>query len=217
MLEGALNPSSLVIVAVLVGLLPTVVAVVTPFLKVSIVLYILRNAFTTQQVPPTSVVNAIALIVSLFIMAPTISAMMEIVQETGFQGGGLIEILQSTQNISQPILDFMVDNTGLTEINFFLDIRELVWPADAQIRFNEDSIFIIIPSFVLSELKSAFLIGFLLYLPFIIIDVVVSSVLITIGMQTVNPNVITIPLKFLLFISIDGWTRLIAGIIGGYS
>lgn len=214
-LEGFSTPN-LLIVAVLVSIVPIAVAIVTPFLKISIILYILRNAFSTQQVPPTAVVNAVALIVSMFIMAPTIAEITATLQTEGFDGDGILAILDSTNRLAGPIVTFMTENTDITEHNFFMDLRATTWPQDTQDRFDQDSLFVVVPAFVLSELKSAFLTGFLLYLPFIVIDVVVSSILITVGMQTVNPNVITIPLKFLLFISVDGWTRLVGGTVSGY-
>lgn len=211
-----LSPAFVIAVAVVLGVLPTLTVVTTSFLKIAIILNILRNAFGTQQVPPTFAINGIAFVLTLFIMAPTLLEAFTIAEQTEVDLARLDSLLVGAKLVSAPLIEFMMNNARPQEFNLFSDLRQDLWSPRVQERFDENGFFIVAPAFILSEVRAAFEIGFLIYIPFIIIDMVGSSILISLGMQTVNPNVVTIPIKLLLFVFIDGWTNLTDSLIKGY-
>lgn len=211
-----MSPAFVIAIAVVLGVLPTLTVVTTSFLKIAIVLNILRNAFGTQQVPPTFAINGIAFVLTLFIMAPTLLEAFTIAEQTEVDLAQLDSLLFGAEQVSAPLIEFMVKNARPQEFNLFSDLREDLWPQNVKERFDQNGFFIVAPAFILSEVRAAFEIGFLIYIPFIIIDMVGSSILISLGMQTVNPNVVTIPIKLLLFVFIDGWTNLTDSLIKGY-
>lgn len=211
-----LNPFNLVVVGLAVVFVPLTAAIATSFLKIVIVLNILRNAIGANQVPPNYVVNAIAAVLSIFIMAGPASEALSIAETREFDTQSLDSVIGDIQAILTPIHSFMVSNTNDGEAEFFEDLRDRKWSESVKSRFAEDSVFVVVPAFVMSEVKTAFQIGFLLYIPFIIIDVVVASVLVSLSMQSISPMIITLPLKLLLFVSVDGWTNLTERLIGAY-
>jgi type III secretion protein R len=125
-------------------------------------------------------------------------------------------IIKNAEAASAPLFRFMTNNTGVAEQHFFQSLREEKWTDIAKAKFSETSPFVVVPSFILSEVKKGFEMGFLIYIPFIIIDVVTASILSSLGMQSVSPNIITLPLKLLLFVYLDGWTNLFDKLIQSY-
>lgn len=216
--SGILNltsPFYLMIPLALMALIPFMAVMGTSFLKLVVVFSILRNATGLQQIPPNIAMNALAIILTLYIMAPVGYQAYEIFQpETvNFEDLSWIE---SAKLASAPYKQFLKDNTNEQERNFFLKSARLLWPKQYQKELAGDDFIVLLPSFCISELTKAFQIGFLLYLPFIIIDLIVSNILLAMGMMMVSPMTISLPFKLLLFVLLDGWTRLIHGLVLSY-
>ena len=205
-------------------LLPVLVAVGTSFAKISIVLSLIRNALGVQQIPSNMTLYGIALILTLYVMKPVAGEMYDLyvdytktqqVQSTE-QSDRAQMLSQAISTISKPFTDFLRRNTRATELNFFLATAKGIWPEKYKKDINENDLLILLPAFSVSELTKAFEIGFLIYLQFIVIDLVVSNILLTLGMMMVSPMTISLPFKLLLFVMVDGWSRLMHGLVLTY-
>jgi len=212
-------------IALLVGLtlLPFVAMIATSYLKIVVVMSLIRNALGIQSIPPNMVINALAMILSFFIMAPTFSASWNIYREmTAENKPEVVRRLDVAQAAAEPFREFLVKHTDEKQVAFFASTAEKLWgtrDADGKLQtatVNPKSYFILLPSFCVSELTKAFQIGFLVYLPFIAIDIIVSNILLAMGMMMVSPVTISLPFKLLLFVMVNGWTLLIQGLIRGY-
>lgn len=215
MVEGA--PSLLVLLIAIgtVGLVPLAVVTMTGFLKISVVLFLIRNALGVQQMPPNLVLYGIALVLTSYITTPLLSEMSNRLEgQTRFET--VEDVRTAATLIKEPLKAHLIRFTEPDERKFFLEGTAKLWPEEARRNVRDDDLAILIPAFVASELTRAFEIGFLLYLPFLIIDIVVANVLMTLGMIMVSPVLISIPLKLLLFVAIDGWSRLMHGLILSY-
>jgi type III secretion protein R len=216
MIDGA--PSLLVLLIAIgtVGLVPLAVVTMTGFLKISVVLFLIRNALGVQQMPPNLVLYGIALVLTSYITTPLLSEMSNRLQgQTKFET--IDDVRAAAELIKEPLKVHLIRFTEPNERKFFLEGTGRLWPEEARKNVRDDDLSILIPAFVASELTRAFEIGFLLYLPFLIIDIVVANVLMTLGMIMVSPVLISIPLKLLLFVAIDGWSRLMHGLILSYA
>lgn len=212
------NPFILLAGMSILALAPFVAIMVSSYIKIVVVLYILRNGLGLPQVPPNIAVNGLAIILSLYIMAPVGFAMMSNFQQhdvalTDFRNPELHEALKDGV---APLSDFMKKHADKTERRFFAETTKQLWPKEQAKTVDENHLLILLPSFTISELKSAFQIGFMLYLPFIVIDLIVSNILLAMGMIMVSPMMISLPFKILLFVMVDGWTRLIHGLVLSY-
>ena len=215
------DPLSLIILTAMLALAPFFAVMATSYVKLVVILSLVRNALGIQQIPPNMVLNGIAVIISVYIMAPIASQTYQIVEaeinEQPFaerDAEGLKDLLSSA---SEPIHNFLSRFTSSREKRFFVDNAERLWGKDSGINVSEDSFFVLVPAFTVSELTTAFEIGFLLYLPFIAIDLIVSNILLAMGMMMVSPMTISLPFKLLLFVLLDGWARLIHGIVLTYT
>jgi type III secretion protein R len=206
------DPVTLIGFLAALALLPLAFIVGTSFLKFSIVLMVVRNAIGVQQVPPQMALYALALVLTGFVMAPVGYQMADVATDETLQGGNSREKLEAAQRILEPWKHYLVRNTSEDALETFIGIAKAHWPAGIAQAATTDNILIVLPSFTISELKRAFEIGFLLYIPFIVIDVVVSNILLALGMQMVAPMTFSTPLKLLLFVSVDGWTRLLTAL-----
>ena len=217
--SGILNltsPFYLMIPLALMALIPFMAVMGTSFLKLVVVFSILRNATGLQQIPPNIAMNALAIILTLYIMAPVGYEMYERIQPETLNFEDLSWI-ETVQDGITPYREFLKANTTAEERNFFLKSARLLWPSRYQKELSGDDLMILLPSFCISELTKAFQIGFLLYLPFIIIDLIVSNILLAMGMMMVSPMTISLPFKLLLFVLLEGWTRLIHSLVLSYS
>jgi len=201
------------------ALAPFVAIMVSSYIKIVVVLYILRNGLGLPQVPPNIAVNGLAIILSLYIMAPVGFSMVEAfnqhdVRLDDFRNPAFAQALQDG---AQPLTAFLKKHSDDTERRFFAQSTKKLWPNDKVASVDEDHLLVLLPSFTISELKSAFQIGFMLYLPFIVIDLIVSNILLAMGMIMVSPMMISLPFKILLFVMVDGWTRLIHGLVLSYA
>lgn len=211
-----INPIGLFVIGFGSMIVPIAIIIGTSFVKIVIVLSILRTAIGANTVPPTYVNNVIAAAMTIFIMASPISESVQIIETSKVEMLHFDGIVKNVQAASGPLFHFMTNNTGVAEQSFFQNLREQQWSDIAKAKFSDTSPFVVIPSFVLSEVKKGFEMGFLIYIPFIIIDVVTASILSSLGMQSVSPTIITLPLKLLLFVHLDGWTNLFDKLIQSY-
>ncbi len=227
------DPFALIIVLVGLSLLPFVAMIATCYLKIVVVMSLIRNALGIQSIPPNMVVNALAIILTLYVMAPVASESWDILAKTQNEAAKTASVQQaagqqqapasfsfSTDQIApaaEPFRKFLSERTSPKERAFFVTTAETLWAKDGQPAVvDPESFWILLPSFCVSELTKAFQIGFLVYLPFIAIDIIVSNILLAMGMMMVSPVTISLPFKLLLFVMVDGWTLLIQGLIRGY-
>jgi flagellar biosynthetic protein FliP len=211
--DGGLRLSGTVGIIVMMGLLtllPTLVLLMTGFTRILIVLNFLRQALGTQNAPPAQLVAALSLILTGFVMAPTLNK----VNETALQPwmNGKMEQGEMMKTAVIPFREFMLKHTRDHDLQVFIDMSAGVAPQ------NEDQIPLVtlVSAFATSELRTAFQIGFALFLPFIIIDIVVSSVLMSMGMFMLPPAMISLPFKLLLFVLVDGWTLVVQSLITSF-
>jgi flagellar biosynthetic protein FliP len=199
--------SRLVQLTALIGLLalaPSLLIMVTAFTRIVIVLSLLRNAMGTQATPPNTVMIGLALFLTFFVMQPVLDQ----AWQTGLvpMSQGKVGELQGMQLAAEPFRRFMVANLRPDDLTLFIDLAHLPPPATPEATPWRA----LIPAFLVGELRRAFEMGFLLYLPFLVIDMVVASVLMSLGMMMLPPNVVSLPFKLIFFVLVDGW-RLVAG------
>ncbi len=215
---GGLGPGLLpvIIATAAVGLIPFMVITTTAFLKISVVLFLVRNALGTQQTPPTLVIYAIAIVLTAYVSAPLVSQVygrltgpdVNLATGAGLRSAGL--------SVAEPLRAYLARFATVQERDFLLQAAQRIWPPDFYQDARSDDLLIMIPAFVISELTRAFETGFLLYLPFIAVDLIVSNVLMAMGMVMVSPLVVSTPFKIFLFVLVSGWTRLTHGLVLSY-
>lgn len=191
----------------IISLAPSILIMVTSFTRILVVLHFVRSAMGTQTTPPNQILVGLALFLTLFIMSPTLSRInTEVIQPLS---AGEITGEQAIDAAIDPLREFMFGETRNEELALFVDIAgiETVETAD------DIPTWVLVPAFIVSELRAAFIIGFLIYIPFIVIDMVVSSTLMAMGMMMLPPTTISMPFKILLFIMADGWTLLIESVL----
>jgi type III secretion protein R len=210
------DPYPLLIVAFAVFLIPFMIVAVTSFIKISVVLFILRSALAVQQTPPNIVLYAVALVLSAYVMAPVGAGMQAALAGGPLVTGNLVDIAGTVERAIEPLRDFVARYAGEEHKVFFLASTEELWPPDVRAGLTENDMIVLVPAFITSELTRAFEIGILLYLPFIIIDLLITNILTAMGMMMVSPTVISLPFKLLLFVAADGWTRLTHGLVLSY-
>lgn len=207
---------SLIFIFALLGLAPFILMVISSFLKIVVVLSLIRNALGVQQIPPNTIVNSMAIMLSIFVMAPIAQDTYALLKEKDLDYKKTENIMTGFNIGKKPIQDFLYKHSGNVERAFFIKTAKLLWPEGRADNLTDDSFLVLIPAFTISELTSAFKIGFLLYLPFIVIDLVVSNILLAMGMMMVSPMTISLPFKLLLFVLINGWSRLVHGLVLTY-
>lgn len=203
-LSGSLR---ILLTLTMIALLPLMVLMMTSFTRIIIVLHFTRAALNTQTAPPNQILIGLALILTFFIMQPTILAVYNdaIVP---FEDGRITQE-EALEKGMQPLREFMYPQTQVKDVELFMDIAGLTW--DGKNESIPSSV--LIPSFMISELRTAFWIGFMIYLPFIVIDMVVASTLMSMGMMMLPPTTISMPFKILLFVAADGWALVIGEVV----
>ncbi|SSW70777.1 type III secretion system export apparatus subunit SctR [Achromobacter agilis] len=222
-MSGSSDPISLAVVLALLALVPLAAVMTTSFLKIAVVLTLVRNALGVQQVPPNMALYGLALILSAYVMGPVVIQIGEELRAPpaavaqGAPAPDRLEgIMDAVARGAEPMRGFMLRNSRPEQRDFFVRTARGLWGEQAARNLKEDDLLVLIPSFLVSELTAAFQIGFLLYLPFVIIDLIVSNILLAMGMMMVSPVTISMPLKLFLFVMVDGWTRLIQGLVLSY-
>ena len=207
-LSGTLQ---ILLIITVISLAPSILVMVTSFTRIIIVLHFVRTAIGTQSSPPNNVLIGLSLFLTLFIMSPVIAQ----IKTEAYDPLVAEEITQqeALERGIKPLREFMLKQTRQDDLRLFMDIAK-VEPVES---VDELSITIIIPAFIISELRAAFIIGFLIYIPFIVIDMVVSSVLMSMGMMMLPPTTISMPFKILLFILADGWNLVIGQLVNSFN
>lgn len=214
----SVDPLSLLLVLGGLGVLPFAAMVTTSYTKVVIVLGLLRNALGVQQAPPSTVINGVAIIVSVYIMAPIGMEAGDRIKltEPSAIASNADQLLKGVDAASEPFRRFLKKHADEREKLFFLKSAAAVWPPEYAQRLAKDDLLVLVPAFLLTELTEAFKIGFLLYLAFTVIDLVIANVLLSMGLSQVTPTNVAIPFKLLLFVVMDGWARLLHGLVLTY-
>jgi type III secretion protein R len=206
------------LLALLAGLslVPFAVMMLTSFSKVIVVLSVVRSALGTQQAPPTMVLTGLAVVLSATIMTPTFEQLWANARAAREASTGTEDLLTQAPQVLAPLRDFLVKHGSPDERAHFVDLaRELRPQAEASL-VSEDDLTVVVPAFVLTELKEAFIISFLVFLPFLVVDMLIANVLLALGMQSLSPSQVSLPFKLLLFVSVDGWALLSRGLVLGY-
>lgn len=214
--NGNLDSIRLLMLFTLLALAPSLLIMMTSFTRIVIVFSFLRNAIGLQQTPPNQVLIGLALFLSLFIMTPVLND----INQQGLQPYLAGEISQEAafQNMEKPLKEFMLKQTKEADLNLFLSLsgqEEAVKGTDTQALLGL-GMNVIVPSFITSELKRAFTMGFLLFLPFLIIDMIVASTLMSMGMVMLPPSMIALPFKLMLFVVVDGWGLLMEMLVHSF-
>ncbi|EDT3576874.1 type III secretion system export apparatus subunit SctR [Salmonella enterica] len=207
------QPYALIILLVCLSILPFIVVSCTSFLKISVVFSLLRNALGIQQIPPNMAIYGLALILTFFIMAPVGMSINDNIQKEPFSISDSSLYENIDRAVIKPYLSFLKKNTKAKQIRYFSQIGNKIWPKKYQQRLNENSLFVMLPAFGITQLDEAFKIGLLLYLPFVAIDLIVSNILLALGMMMVSPTTISLPFKIMLFIIAGGWQYLIEKLV----
>jgi flagellar biosynthesis protein FliP len=193
------------------ALVPAILFTVTGFTRILIVLGFIRNALGTQNTPPNQVLVGIALFLTLFVMAPTISAIKKDAYEPLVHHQ--IKTAQALQRAEEPLRQFMFRQTRNQDLSLFVSMAKLKTTPRTRAQIPT---YVLIPAFILSELKTAFQIGFLVFLPFLIIDLIISSTLMSMGMVMLPPSFISLPFKILLFVLVDGWDLVTHSLVASF-
>lgn len=200
----------LILIVTVLSMAPTILMMVTSFTRIIVVLSLLRSAMGVQQTPPNAVLISLAFFLTMFVMGPT----MELAYENGIKPLINEEIteLEAVQRTAQPFHSFMMQNVRAKDLALFIDIDK------ATIEKAEDTPFrILIPAFMISELKRAFEIGFLIFIPFLIIDMMISATLMSMGMMMLPPVLISLPFKIIFFVLVDGWYMISSSLVESYN
>ncbi len=221
--EASLTPNIVTKVMALaaIGLLPYAIMLLTSFTKIIVVLSLLRSALGISQTPPNQVLSGIAFLLTIYVMFPTGLAMYTAVQEIPqappstelLSGESASYILEVVDKAKEPMRDFLQKNSMTRHVKSFYQLAYRLFPDPFKGMLQASDFIILIPSFILGQLQSAFEVGVLIYLPFFVIDLVVSNILLAMGMMMLSPLTIALPIKLLLLVMIDGWTVLLQGLV----
>jgi type III secretion protein R len=238
-----LSPGTILAAVVSVALLPFVAVMVTSFAKLVVVFSLLRSALGLQQTPPNVVLNGLAIILSVYVMYPVGLEVSELARErlaggaaqtdkaasrfsgpsttakntTATSNGAELErLLGVAEHAMPPLRNFLIKHSSDAEREFFLATAQRMLPEPRRAQLGKDDLIVIAPAFTTSELSRAFQIGFVIFLPFLVIDLIVASVLQALGMMMLSPTTISLPFKLLLFVALDGWSKLVHGLLATY-
>ncbi len=209
--EGPSQSVIIIIVLTLLSLAPSIIIMLTSFTRIVVVLSLTRNALGLQGVPPNQVVVGLSLFLTLFVMAPTLDEINELALQPYLDG--TIDQSEAYDLGTEPLREFMLTHTRTSELELMLDATDAERPEDQ----SDISLTTLIPAFLLSELKTAFLIGFVIFIPFLVIDMVVSAVLMSLGMMMLPPVFVSLPFKLLLFVMVGGWSLIVQTILTSFN
>ncbi len=207
------SPLTLILAVVGAALLPFALVMLTSFVKMAVVLSIVRNAMGTPQIPPNSVITGLALVLSLVVMAPVASQVGERLSGASqvWESGSPGQIFDMVRQAARPVEEFLKRHADPGHLDMF---AEMIGESDRS--DQGPSWKALVPAFVISQLQEAFRMGFVIFLPFLVLDMLVASVLLSLGMHMLSPTTISLPFKLLLFVFADGWTLIGSGLIGAY-
>ncbi|RKY81525.1 flagellar biosynthetic protein FliP [candidate division KSB1 bacterium] len=201
----------IVLLLTVLSLAPAIIVLMTSFTRLVVVFSFLRHALATQQAPPNQIIVGLSLFLTMFIMAPTGRQ----INDNAFQPymQGQISQAEALKRAEVPIRDFMLRQTREKDLALMVSLSKGAKPKNAE----DISLFVLVPAFVISELRIAFQIGFLIYIPFLVLDMVISSVLLSMGMMMLPPMMISLPLKLILFVLVDGWNLIVGSLVAGFN
>jgi type III secretion protein R len=213
------TPGSALVVVVALAIAPFFAVMVTSFTKIVVTLSLLRNALGLQQVPPNIVLNGLALVLSLYVMYPVGQRMQAAVSQSHQTHvmGSTTSMMDTANVAKEPLRDFLIKHSDPNERAFFLKTAQRVADPDRALDMTDRDFVVVTPAFVVKELSLAFQIGFLIFLPFLVIDLVISNILLAMGMMMLSPTTISLPFKLLLFVLVDGWVKLAHGLVLSYT
>jgi type III secretion protein R len=218
------TPLPLVLAMAALSLVPFVLLMLTCFVRVSVVLSILRSAVGAQQVPPTTVLTGLALVLTMAVMAPTGERMWR-AAGPALAGGAAMDLGNprsaaalgaAATAASEPLREFMLRHTPARERATFLGLAQRMRPAAERAGVSDRDLAVVVPAFVAVELRRGFEIGFLLFIPFLVIDLVIANLLVALNMHMLSPSTVSLPFKLLLFVMADGWQLVMRGLMESY-
>jgi type III secretion protein R len=213
------SPALILGLVIGIALVPYLAVMVTAFAKLVIVFSLLRNALGLQQTPPNLVINGLALILSIYVFYPVGLQMSELAEKSMAGKPKVTELSQFVKvanDAKAPLVDFMIKHSSEAEREFFKRTAKRMLPPEKRDLIGDRDLMVVVPAFTVSELSDAFLIGFMIYLPFLVIDLIVSNVLLGMGMMMLSPTTVSLPFKLLLFVLLEGWSKLIRGLLETY-
>ncbi len=217
---SSFSPGAIIAVVIALALAPFVAVMVTSYTKIVVVLSLLRNALGLQQVPPNVVLNGLAIILSVYVMYPVFNdaydSIAKQVEQFTDEQSDTSKLVAIAQQGKQPLQQFLFRHSDQAERQFFLKSIEKLVGDKRKSAFSENDFIVVVPAFVVSELTDAFQIGFVIFLPFLVIDLIVANILLALGMMMLAPTMVSLPFKLLLFVFISGWTHLVHGLVVTY-
>ncbi|MEI8703113.1 MULTISPECIES: type III secretion system export apparatus subunit SctR [unclassified Mesorhizobium] len=214
---GLPDPAAMIALIGAIAVIPFLAITVTSYVKLVVVFGLIRNALGVQNIPPNMAMNAVAILLSVYIMQPAANKAFEAVRHKEIAFEDLRGLVETIPLAIEPFRDFLLKNTSQQERQFFANATRELWNERDADAVTDGDVMILIPAFMTSELADAFKIGFLLFLPFIVIDLVISNILLAMGMMMVSPMTISLPFKLFLFVAVNGWQRLIHGLVLSYA
>ncbi len=223
---GGIASRPVVVVAVMAGLslLPFVLLLMTSFVRIAVVLSILKSALGTPQIPPTQIVTGLALLLTLFVMAPTGERMYQAMQPVLGQGAGA-DVL-SAEGVGavgaaavaarEPLREFLLKHATPRDRGLFHGLALRLRAPAERAGLTDRDLLVVAPAFLTSELRRAFEIGFLIFIPFLVVDLVIANILLALGMHMLSPTTVSLPFKLLLFVLADGWQLVVRGLVEAY-
>ena len=211
------DPLSLLATILTISMVPFLAVMGSSFIKLTIVFALLRNALGVQQIPPNLALYGLSMILTMYIMAPIGMEVFDYVEKNNITIGDPNDLPQLFDEGLKPYRNFLYRYSHDDEYRFFTEKTKQLWPEKYINKIGNDSLIILLPAFIITEITRGFEIGFLIYLPFIVIDLIISNILLSMGMMMMSPITISLPFKLLLFVLLDGWTKLTHGLIGTYT
>lgn len=207
--EDVSTTLQILLLLTVMSLAPSILIMTTSYLRIIIVFHFLKNAMGTQQMPPSQLLAGIALFITFFIMAPTWSKVNDVALKPLMENE--ISIEEAYDEGVEPIREFMFSQVRNEDLKLFVEMANIDQPESP----NDLPTYILVPAYALSELRAGFIIGFFLFIPFVMIDLIVGSILLSMGMMMIPPMMISLPFKILLFILVDGWNLIVSSVVQG--
>jgi type III secretion protein R len=222
--QAVSKPLLLIFTLTAISILPFVIMMTTSFVKIAVVLALVRNAMGTQQIPPNPIITGLAMILTIYIMIPVGLDIYKTAGSTINKGSNQPILSQVTVNLlievikesKEPLRDFLLKHAHPKERDLFANLAKKMRKPEDREEVTDKNFDILVPAFVISELSEAFQIGFIIFLPFLVIDIVVTNILLSLGMFQLSPVTVSLPFKLLLFVLVDGWHLIAKGLILGY-
>lgn len=217
---GALSsPGTMLLILACLALLPFAIFMMTSFVKISVVLSIIRTALGTQQIPPMVVITGLSLILTTYVMWPVAVEMRDdfkaasLIESRDFSLDRIEDVIRAVDSAKEPLRAFLLANSSEREMKLLENAARERWKNDS---VSKEQFIVLVPAFVLTQLKEGFRIGFCIYVPFLVVDLIVTNILLALGMSMLPPSLVSVPLKLLVFTASDGWALICRGLISSF-